>query len=92
VVIAHAPAGKKKVAGCAVTSGKLLKGSLVTVKRGKTVVYEGKVRGPATCVLYYITSLMVNADVHKAVRVCGFQMKLWCGSALERISHKSTIG
>ncbi|GLC47031.1 hypothetical protein PLESTB_001437200 [Pleodorina starrii] len=34
--------GKKKVAGCAVTDGKLAKAGYVTVKRGKTVVYEGK--------------------------------------------------
>jgi len=34
--------GKKKVAGCVVTSGKLLKGAMVSVKRGKVVVFEGK--------------------------------------------------
>ncbi len=38
-----AAAGKKRVAGCSVLSGKLLKGASVTVKRGKTIVYEGKV-------------------------------------------------
>ena len=36
-------AGKKRVAGCLVVSGKLSKGSMISVKRGKAVVYEGKV-------------------------------------------------
>lgn len=34
--------GKKKVAGCAVLEGKLQKGAMVTVKRGKQTVFEGK--------------------------------------------------
>jgi translation initiation factor IF-2 len=35
--------GKKKVAGCAVTEGKLLKGAQVSVRRGrKELVFEGK--------------------------------------------------
>ena len=33
--------GKKRVAGCEVTSGKLVKGCTVEVKRGKEVVYKG---------------------------------------------------
>lgn len=34
--------GKKRVAGCAVTEGKLQKGTFITVKRGKAVVFDGK--------------------------------------------------
>lgn len=34
--------GKTKAAGCAVTVGKLLKSGVIVVKRGKTVVFEGK--------------------------------------------------
>jgi len=34
--------GKKKVAGCLVTSGKLQKGAQISIKRGKNVVFEGK--------------------------------------------------
>jgi len=34
--------GKNRVAGCAVTTGKLAKGALAVVKRGKAVVHEGK--------------------------------------------------
>jgi len=34
--------GKKKVAGCMITQGKVQKGASVTVTRGKKVVYEGK--------------------------------------------------
>lgn len=44
VVRAVFGSGKKKVAGCAVTDGKLVRaGGHVTVKRGKTVVYDGKI-------------------------------------------------
>lgn len=35
--------GKKKVAGCVVTQGKVQKGATVTVKRGKKIVHEGKI-------------------------------------------------
>jgi translation initiation factor IF-2 len=34
--------GKKKVAGCVVTQGKVQKGAMVAVKRGKKIVHEGK--------------------------------------------------
>lgn len=34
--------GKKRVAGCEVTEGKLVKGAQVEVKRGKDIVYKGK--------------------------------------------------
>ncbi|GIL67209.1 hypothetical protein Vafri_20631 [Volvox africanus] len=42
VVKAVFGSGKKKVAGCAVTEGKIVKAGHVTVKRGKTMLYEGK--------------------------------------------------
>jgi len=35
-------AGKKRVGGCMVLTGKLVKGSMVIVRRGKVVVHEGK--------------------------------------------------
>lgn len=34
--------GKRKVAGCAVTEGKIQKGAFVVVRRGKKIVHEGK--------------------------------------------------
>jgi translation initiation factor IF-2 len=34
--------GKRKVAGCVVTQGKVQKGAMCTVRRGKKVVYEGE--------------------------------------------------
>ncbi|GAX79512.1 hypothetical protein CEUSTIGMA_g6953.t1 [Chlamydomonas eustigma] len=34
--------GKKKVAGCMIVQGKVQKGAMVSVMRGKKVVYEGK--------------------------------------------------
>ncbi|GFR51954.1 hypothetical protein Agub_g14476 [Astrephomene gubernaculifera] len=42
VVKAVFGSGKKRVAGAAVTEGKLSKGAYVTVRRGKAVVYDGK--------------------------------------------------
>ncbi len=35
--------GKRRVAGCVITEGRLMKGQPIVVRRGKSVVYEGPI-------------------------------------------------
>lgn len=59
--------GKKKVAGCVVLEGKVQKNSLISVMRGKKVVYEGK--------LLSLRRLKDNVDEVNEGTECG----LGCG-------------
>jgi translation initiation factor IF-2 len=63
--------GKKKVAGCAVLSGKLQKNAMVTVKRGKATVFEGK-----------LSSLRRVKDLVEEVKE-GFECGVGCDDFLE---------